>query len=285
MSAEYDLDELMCVLMAREIRDGDWVNHGASVPLAGAALMLAKHTHAPNVDFFYLGTVFNSVNPAVTDLGRLMLEPQLAYTSSRALMSHADVCSLTLRGNADFQFLRPIQVDQVGSVNTSVVGSVEAPRYRFHGIAVADAMVLVRRVCLYVTEHEPRVFPASLAYRTGTGHVEEDRWRASLAAPGAGPAAVVTPLGVLDFEGPERRARLRSVHPGVTVDEVRAATGFELWVPPDGVPESVPPTAEELHVLRDVVDPLAIRHLEFKRLRAAATQRLLKEEPLRRAGS
>jgi glutaconate CoA-transferase subunit B len=282
MPADYELDELMCALMAREIKDGDWVNHGASVPLAGAALMLAKHTHAPNLEFFYLGTVFNAVGPAVTDLARLMLEPELAYSSSRALMSHADICSLTLRGRADFQYLRPIQVDPFGNVNTSVVGNPEAPKYRFHGIAVADAMVLVGRVCLYVTEHDHRVFCDPLSFRTGTGHVESDAWRERIDAPGRGPAAVVTPLCVIDFEGPDCRAQLRSVHPGVTVDEVQAATGFELHVPED-VPESIPPTDVELEVLRELVDPLATRHMEFKALRPAANRRLAEHRDSRPA--
>jgi glutaconate CoA-transferase subunit B len=276
MPPEYELDELMCVLMAREVRDGDWVNHGASVPLAGAALMLAKQTHAPGLEFFYLGTRFNSVGPAVNDLGRLMAEPELAYSSSRGLMSHHDILSLTARGRCDLQFLRPIQVDSVGNVNASLLGTVEAPRWRFHGIAVADAMVLVGRVCLYVTEHSPRVFPAELGFRTGSGHFDEDRWRQRVGAPGNGPSAVVTPLSVIDFAAPGSRARLRSVHPGHGVEEVIAATGFELDV--SEAVESTPPTEPELEVLREVVDPLATRHMEFKELRAAARLRLRESE-------
>jgi glutaconate CoA-transferase subunit B len=271
--ADYTLDELMCALMAREIRDGDWVNHGAVVPLAGAALMLAKHTHAPSLEFFYLGTVFNSINPAEQDLSELMTTPELAYTTSRALVMHHDILSFTLRGNCDFQFLRPIQIDRYGSVNVSVIGKPEAPRYRFHGIAVADAMVLVKRVGLYVTEHDPRVFPEQLTFRTGTGHVDKDEWRARVGAPGTGPASVVTPLCVIDFETPDRRARLRSVHPGVSVDDVQAATGFELAVTGD-VSESTPPSAEELHVLREVVDRAGTRKMEFKEMRAEVARSL-----------
>lgn len=271
--AEYELDELMCALMAREIRDGDWVNHGASVPLAGAALMLAKHTHAPNLQFFYLGTRFNSVGPGVTDLARLMQEPELAYSSSRGLMSHHDILSLTARGNCDLQFLRPIEVDSHGNVNTSVIGTRERPRYRFHGIAVADAMVLIRRPVLYVTDHDDRVFREPLTFRTGTGHVDGDRWRRQIGAPGGGPAAVVTPLGVLDFASPDGRARLRSVHPGVSVERVQAATGFKLDVA--AAVESEPPSERELQVLREVVDPLATRHLEFRALRGEARRRIL----------
>lgn len=274
--ADYTLDELMCVLMAREIRDGDWVNHGAVVPLAGAALMLAKHTHAPSLEFFYLGTVFTSVGPAVTDLARLMLEPEIAYRSSRALMSHRDILTLTLRGGCDFQFLRPVQIDRFGNVNTSVIGDVRAPKHRFHGIAVADAMVLVRRVGLYVTEHDHRVFPERLSFRTGTGNVEDGAWRARVGAPGSGPASVVTPLCVLDFAGPGGRARLRSVHEGVSVEDVQAATAFEL-VLPEEVPVSTPPSETELSVLRELVDPLSTRQMEFKDLRSEANRRLAEQ--------
>lgn len=277
MTAGYTLDELMCALMSREVRDGDWVNHGAMVPLAGAALMLAKALHAPNVDFFYLGTVFQAVTPGERDLSRLIAEPLTAYRSSRALMSHADIISWTLRGRCDLQFLRPIQVDAYGSVNVSVVGSRSHPRYRFHGIAVADAMVLVKRPCIYVTEHDRRVLVDQLTYRTGMGNVGGGTWRAALGAPGNGPTAVITPLCVLDFATPDGRARVRSIHPGVTLKELRERTGFELVVD-SGLAESLPPTAEELRVLREVVDSGDTRKLEFKELRAAVQRRLIRGE-------
>jgi hypothetical protein len=74
---------------------------------------------------------------------------------------------------------------------------------------------------------------------------------------------VVSNLAVMDFETPDHTMRLRSVHPGVTVDEVVAATGFELVVP-DDVPETRLPTDEELHVIRDVLDPDGLREAEVK---------------------
>lgn len=269
----YSVDELMCALMSRQIRNGDWVSHGAVVPLAGAALMLARNTHARDVDFFYLGTVFNSINPGEANLARLMLEPELAYRSSRALISHQDILNHTLRGKTGFQFLRPIQIDRHGNVNVSVIGAIDAPRYRFHGIAVADAMVLVQRVCLYVTEHLPRVFPERLSFRTGTGHADGDRWRSRVGAPGGGPQTVITPLCVLDFETPDHTARLRSVHPGASVAQVVEQTGFKLVVP-DEVPESAPPEDEELRILREIVDPLETRKMEFRQWRAEIQRRL-----------
>jgi glutaconate CoA-transferase subunit B len=270
---QYTIDELMCVLMARQIRNGDWVNHGASVPLSGAALALAKRLHAPDLDYFFLGTVFKSISPAETDVSRLILQPELVHASSRASISDADIIDWTLRGGCDFQFLRPIQIDRYGSVNISVVGSPAAPRYRFHGIAAADAMVLVKRICLYVTEHTPDVLCETLAYRTGLGHVGGGAWRRRLGAPGGGPETVITPLCVLDFETPDRCARLRSVHPGHAVDSVVEATGFKLVVP-DDVPESAPPEDRELTVLRQEIDPLGVRQLEFRSMRTAAEERL-----------
>ena len=274
MAADWTIDELMCVLMAREVRDGDWVNHGSGVPLAGAALMLAKSSHAPSVDFFYSGTVFGSVNPSEANLAKLMLEPSCAYRTARALMSEYDIVSFMARGGCTLQFLRPIQIDAYGNVNVSVVGTPDQPRHRFHGIAVGDSMINVGRICLYVTEHDPRVFASALAYRTGSG---SGAWRRRIGAPGRGPICVVTPICVLDFATPDGRARLRSVHPGVDPADVVERTGFELVV--DGFGQSVPPTRAELELLRGKVDPLGTRQLEFKPLRPAAQKRLNDARP------
>jgi glutaconate CoA-transferase subunit B len=281
--AEYTLDELMAVQMAREIRDDDWVNHGAVVPLAGAALMLAKHTHAKNAGFFYLGTVFNSIEPSEPDLAEMMLDSTLAYSTSRALITHADILNWTLRGGCTLQFLRPLQVDQYGSLNVSVIGDPDKPKYRFHGIAVADVMVTCARPILYVTEHDKRTFVEELPWRTGVGHIDNDVWRRDIDA-GGGPYAVHSPLGVIDFKTDDGRARVRSVHPGHTVDEIVENTGFELVVD-DDVEESTPPTDEELRVLREVVDPLATRQMEFKETRAAANERIMQLKAERAAAS
>ena len=255
------LDETMAIAMAREVRDGDFVAHGASVPLAAAALMLAKQLHAPNVDFFYQGTI----TTAERDPAKLMLDIEGIYRSAPAFFSQAQIVDFELRGGGDFQFLRPAQIDRYGSVNTSVIGSRDRPRYRFHGIAVADAMSIVRRVCLYVTEHTPRVFVEELAYRTGLGHEDGGAWRERLGLPGGGPSTVVTPLAILDFEGPGRAMRVRELMPGATFDEVVAQTGFELTAA-EVLSEMDPPSADELETLRRI-DPLATRRLEFREWR------------------
>lgn len=271
--AEMTLDELMAIVMAREVRDGDFIAHGASVPLAAAALMLAKQLHAPGVDFFYQGTI----TTAERDPAKLMLDMEGIYASAPAFFSQSQITDFELRGGGDFQFLRPIQIDREGSVNTSLIGTLDKPVQRFHGIAVADAMSIVKRICLYVTEHSTRVFVEKLAYRTGLGNVEGGEWRRRLGLPGGGPSTVVTPLAVMDFEGTGGTMRLAALMPGVGVERVLKATGFELEVA-DGLAEIEPPTAEELQTLRRL-DPLATRQLEFRDLREAARRRIDEERP------
>jgi glutaconate CoA-transferase subunit B len=262
------VDELMAIALARHVRDGDFVSHGSAVPLAGAALMLAKELHAPNLEFFYDG----AITPAETNLARLLLEPGLAQRTATAFFTQAQIVDFELRGGCDLQFLRPAQIDRLGNVNVSLVGTLAEPRYRFHGIAVADAMTVVKRLCLYVTEHSERVFPSELDFKTGVGHDGGDGWRRALRVPGRGPEAVVTPLAVLGFAGPGGSMSVTSLMPGVTVDDVRGSTGFELEIG-DGVGEMEAPSQAELEALR-AVDPLATRRLEFRDWRDEARRRI-----------
>jgi glutaconate CoA-transferase, subunit B len=255
------LDVFMACVMSREVRDGDWVSHGASVPLAGAALFLAMDTHAPGVEVWIQGCV----TPANRNLADALIAPERIYETTTAHMSQTAIVDFSLRGNSMFQFLRPAQIDPHGNVNVSLIERGDRPPLRFHGIAVGDAINAVRRICLYTTEHSPRVFVESLRFRSGTGHHDGSDWRAGRGLPaGAGPAVVVTPKAVLDFDD-QRRLRIRSVHPGVSIDDVGAATGFELGVAPD-CGETPMPTDDEKFALGRV-DPEGIRRLEFRETR------------------
>lgn len=262
------IEDVMAVALAREVRDGEFVSHGSGVPLAGAALFLACALHAPGLSFFYDGLL----SPDVESLAELELDPERVRRSAAGFMSQAQIIDFELRGGCDLQFVRPVQVDAHGNVNVSLVGPPRAPRQRFHGIATADAMSVVGRICLYVTEHTPRVFVERLDYRTGRGHDPGRDWRAELGLPGRGPYRVVTPLAVMDFDGPGRSLRVRASMPGATVEEAVAASGCPVAVAPDCRPLA-PPTSEELRVL-ERVDPLGARGLEFRDLRDAARRRL-----------
>lgn len=253
------VDVLMATVMARQVSPGDWVSHGAAVPLAGAALYMAMERVA-GVDFWIQGCVSPS-NRSLTDA---LIRPERILATAQAHMSQTEIINFEVRGNGLFQFLRPVQIDPHGNINASLIVRPDGSTLRFHGVAVGDALNVVRRTCLYVTEHTPRVFVEALTFRTATGHHDGSDWRPGYGLPESGPVCVVTPMALLDFDA-EHRLRMRSVHPGHTLEAVRAATGFELGVAPD-IGETEPPSAAELAAL-ERVDPDGVRRLEFRETR------------------
>jgi acyl CoA:acetate/3-ketoacid CoA transferase beta subunit len=151
------------------------------------------------------------------------------------------------------------QVDRYGNQNLAAIGDHGRPRVQLLGYRGAPGNTINDPTSYWVPSHSPKVFVEKVDTVTGIG------WDRAAAL---GPAArfvdirrVVSNLGVFDFESPDRRMRMRSVHPGVTVDDVAAATGFELMVPAD-VPESRLPTAAELELIREVIDPEGARERE-----------------------
>ncbi|WP_345964296.1 CoA-transferase [Streptomyces sp. BRB040] len=152
------------------------------------------------------------------------------------------------------------QLDRYGNQNISCIGDWARPTRQLLGVRGAPVNTLNNHTSYWVPKHSARVFVERVDMVSGVGY---DR------AAAAGPAAtryhripeVVTNLGVFDFETPDRTMRLRSLHPGVTVEQVTAATGFALTVP-DEVPLTREPTEEELRLIREVVDPKRLRERE-----------------------
>ncbi|MFH8683372.1 CoA-transferase subunit beta [Streptomyces lydicus] len=152
------------------------------------------------------------------------------------------------------------QLDRFGNQNISCIGDWRRPDRQLLGVRGAPVNSVNHPVSYWVPRHSPRVFVAKVDMICGVGYDS---------AAAAGPSAtryhriprVVTDLAVLDFETPDRAMRLASVHPGVTVGQVRDATGFPL-VLPDEVPHTREPTAVELRLIREVIDPEGRRDRE-----------------------
>jgi acyl CoA:acetate/3-ketoacid CoA transferase beta subunit len=152
------------------------------------------------------------------------------------------------------------QIDRTGNQNIACIGPLDAPKVQLLGFRGAPGNTINDPTSYWVPNHSPKVFVEHVDVVTGIGY---DR------AAELGPEAarfhriprVVSNLGTFDFETPARTMRVRSVHPGVTVDEIVAATGFELVIPGD-VPESRVPTSDELSLIRDVLDPNDLRTKE-----------------------
>jgi acyl CoA:acetate/3-ketoacid CoA transferase beta subunit len=152
------------------------------------------------------------------------------------------------------------QIDAYGNQNFALIGDPAKPKAQLLGLRGAPGNTINDTTSYWVPNHSPKVFVEQVDVVCGVGY---DRARRLGAAERRFHhlKRVVTNLGVLDFETPDQRMRLRSVHPGVTVDEVAAATGFELVVP-DDVAESRLPTGDELRLVREVIDPTDLRSQE-----------------------
>jgi acyl CoA:acetate/3-ketoacid CoA transferase beta subunit len=154
------------------------------------------------------------------------------------------------------------QVDRFGNQNIACIGPWEKPKAQLLGVRGAPGNTVNNPTSYWVPQHSTRVFVEAVDCVSGVGY---DR------AAAAGPSAtqhheirrVVSNLGVFDFETDDHRMRLRSIHPGVTVDEVQEATGFDLVVD-DDLDESRLPTDEELRLIREVLDPDGLREAEVR---------------------
>ena len=152
------------------------------------------------------------------------------------------------------------QIDRYGNQNFACIGPHEKPKAQLLGMRGAPGNTINHRTSYWVPNHSTRVFVEKVDVVSGVGY---DR------AAALGEASsrfhcihrIVSNLGVFDFDTPDHAMRLLSVHPGVEVDEVAQSTGFELVIP-DEVPESRPPSDEELRIIREVLDPDGLANKE-----------------------
>jgi glutaconate CoA-transferase subunit B len=243
MAPEYTAGELMVAAAAREIRDGEVVFVGMRLPLL--AFCLARATHAPAaVGLFENGVVRDS--PALEFLVTMSDGPNVAgalwCTEMREIMA------LLQAGRVDLGFIGGAQIDRYGNLNTSYVGPPGRVTRLPGSGGGADIACLSRRH-IVIMAHERRRFVERVDYVTSPGHGEGGDWRQRVGLPGGGPAAVITTLGLFRFDAATREMVLASAHPGVTVEAVRAQTGWPLAAAPV-VAGTPPPSAAELAVIR-----------------------------------
>lgn len=240
----YTPAELMVAVAAREIADGDVVFVGMRLPLLG--FQLAKSTHAPNaVGVYELGIVRDTPAPEpILTMGDL---PNIH--GSRWLADTADVMGLLQQGGVDVSFIGGAQVDRFGNLNTSFIGGRGKIEMRLPGSGGACDLASLAKRHIIIMAHERRRFVPSVDYVTSPGYGEGPGWRQRVGLPRGGPSAVITTLGVLRFDPEDCEAVLASVHPGVTVEAVRTATGWPLRVSA-ALTVTPLPSREELAILR-----------------------------------
>jgi glutaconate CoA-transferase subunit B len=231
---------LMVVSLARLLRDGETVFHGVASPLPMVAILLAKRLHAPNLVYL---NITGSIDPRPDHLPVSTVDPML-LRGTRALVTLTDLFDLSARGRLDTAFLSGVQIDAGGRINMSVIGDFARPKVRLPGGAGSAALMpTARRTILWRTKHDPRTFVDRLDFVTAAGNVDR----------------VVTPLCV--FQRRDGRLAVESIHPGVTPEALRAATGFSIDVD-DRTAVTPAPSDEELATLAEV-DPDGVSGSEF----------------------
>jgi glutaconate CoA-transferase subunit B len=170
--------------------------------------------------------------------------------------SMADIMETCQRGMIDYTFLGGAQIDAYGNLNSTVIGKDHGkPKVRFPGSGGANDLASLCWRIMVVTNHDRRRFTEKLDFLTTPGYLTGPGAReAAGLPPGTGPYRVITDLAVMGYHPETKRMEVLSLHAGVTLDQVRAATGFEIGMrEPLGVTE--PPSVDQLCILRDEVDP------------------------------
>lgn len=246
-TVDYTTDELMVSVLARLLRDGETVMHGVASMIPVMAIQLARATHAPNLICINLeGIDARPSRYGLTTEYFGLAEGAVQWMSLPRLFEYAQ------RGRIDVAFFSGVQVDRLGNINTSALGDYNRPKVRLTGGAGQAILAhTVNRIIVWIPRHERKRFPEQVDFITFPGYHPNVKKRMD---------KVVTNKAVLGFDRQTGFMELESVHPGGTLDEVIASTGFELIVP-DEVPTTEPPSQEEIELLRTKIDPEGVRKL------------------------
>jgi glutaconate CoA-transferase subunit B len=258
-STDYTVDEMMTVLMAREVRNDDVMIVGVATPMVWAAFTLAKVTHAPDAVYHYImGNTF-VIEPRQVSLLYLEMNTARAYRFQDSVECTLE--SLPSDKLTTIEFFRPAQVDQYGNTNNICIGDWNKPKIRLPGAAgILDfSMFYKRGSFLYTPRHDTRTFVPSekLDFISGVGFPDG---KPSICG-GSGPQCVITNLAYLEFDDDTKSMKLGSIHPDVDLETLKESTGFDLIIPKD-LKITEPPMVSEIKLLREKVDPLNIRKLE-----------------------
>ena len=250
--APYTKNELMIVASAR-LLDGVR-NCFVGVGLPNIVCNLAQRTVAPELQLVYESGVFGA-RPRRLPLS--IGDPTLA-TGSTAVTSMFELFAFYLQaGLIDVAFLGGAQIDRFGNLNTTVIGDYAAPKVRLPGSGGACEIAIHARRILVIMRQAQRSFVEELHFRTSPGHSGDPDHDQARGWSGSGPTNVVTDLATYDFDEETGEMELSTLHPGVSLDEVRASMAWEPRIAPNLV-ETPPPTEEELRIVRRELDPQGI---------------------------
>jgi len=247
-AARYTASELLAVMSARLLRDGQIVFAGVGIPLLAATL--AQRLHGPGLTILFEGGTIG----AYVEPGQLPPSTNEQRCTRRAnmVLGSTDVLLLLQRGYVDVGFMGGAQIDQYGNLNSSFIGSPEQPVTRLPGTGGGNDIASLTQM-IVAMKHEKRRFVNRVDFVTSPGFLSGEDSRRAAGLTSGGMFRVVTDLGLLGFDERSHRMKLLALHPGVSADQVHDNTGFALLIAAD-LPSTDPPTENELAVLRHL-DP------------------------------
>lgn len=247
--ADYSASELMVARAARELRDDDVVFVGIGLP--NMACNLARLTHAPHLTLIYESGAVGAVPERLpVSIG----DPALV-AGCLSVCSLPEVFLYYLQGGRiTVGFLGGAQIDRFGNINSTVIGDYAAPKVRLPGSGGASEIATLAQKILIITPLKKRNFPEAVDFLTSPGFLDGGDARARLGITTEGPKVVVTDLGVFRFDSANHEMWLTDIHPGVQLEDIKANVGWPLKIA-DRLLITEPPTAEELRIIREELDP------------------------------
>jgi len=272
MAADATLEELLIARMAKEF-SGESVAVGASI-LSDLAARLAKSLYLPDL---FLTTASRAA--ADCDVHpKSLLDEWVLSGSARMALGWQEMFDLIAQGRLQI-WIGAVQIDRMGNSNISAIGPWAKPKVQLVGArGVPDDLWGCERLCYHIRRQTKRSFVERVDFVCGLGNGPA---RTALGASPARPGIVVSDLGVFDFDPETGAMRIQSLHAGIDFETVQSRTGFALGKPDGAIPTTTPPTADELHCIRDVIDPNGIRRLEAEGGDEALLRRLWEEELVR----
>lgn len=244
----YTASEMLAVLSARQLRDGQVVFAGIGVPLLAATL--AQRTRCPALTILFEGGVIG----AFVEPGKLPPSTNDQRCTKRAnmVLGSAEVLLLLQRGYVDVGFMGGAQIDQYGNLNSSFIGDPANPKTRLPGTGGGNDISSLTNM-IVAMKHEKRRFVEHVDFITSPGFIRGGTTRAESGLPMGGMYRVITELAVFGFEDMSKRMKVLALNPGISRDQVQDNTGFTL-VFDDKIEVTPPPTEHELQALR-MLDP------------------------------
>lgn len=244
----YTAAEILAILSARQLRDGQVVFAGVGTPLLAATL--AQRLRCPGLTILFEGGVVG----AFVEPGKLPPSTNDQRCTKRAnmVLGSAEVLLLLQRGYVDIGFMGGAQIDQWGNLNSSYIGDPAAPKTRLPGTGGGNDISSLTNM-IVAMKHEKRRFVKNVDFITSPGFIRGGNSRAESGLPMGGMYRVITELAVFGFDDETRHMKVLALNPGVTREQVQDNTGFDLIFDAE-VAITAPPTDQELELLREL-DP------------------------------